>query len=256
MSNEESRKDDYLSSLSPILITRYAHKSSRLIYSIEKNIFIVIGVVVALAAISVIDTLEVMGITDLINENLDDTIIAILSLISLAALLPILQLSLQSKRVLEEWADMFENNSIKNSIIMSLTSISKEDVLRSVAETVEEMGDLLLQYIEKEDPSELFDVSVGGHTHDVLVDLETVKAEKGSDLKKILADYGAIIIKISDGKVSKDDVESFSDSLSAYAMQRRKKNAIGLAIMIGREISPDAYSHEGKVRDMLLVEKP
>jgi hypothetical protein len=256
MSNEESRKDDYRLSLSPTLITKYAHKSSRLIYSIEKNIFIVIGVVAALAAISVIDTLEITGITDFINENLDDPIIAVLSLISLAALLPILRLSFQSKRTLEDWAEMFEHNSIKNSISMSLTSLSKDDALRAVAETVEEVGDLLLQYIEKGEPSEFFDRDVAGDIYDVLVDSETVKEEKGTDLKKVLADYGAIIIKIVDGRINRNEVASFSDSLSAYAMHMRRKNAVGLAIMVGREVSPEAYSGRVKVKDILLIEKP
>jgi hypothetical protein len=253
MSSEENRKDDYRLSLSPTLITRYAHKSSRLIYSIEKNIFIVMGVVAALAAISIIDTLEIMKITDFIDESLDDTIIAVLSLISLAALLPILRLSFQSKRTLEDWAEMFEHNSIKNLISMSLTSFSKDDVVRAVAETVEEVGGLL-QYIEKGEPSEFFDRDVGGNVYDVLIDSETVKAEKGADLKKLLTDYGAIIVKIVDGKISRDEVASFSDSLSAYAMHRRRKNAVGLAIMVGREVSPEAYS--GHVKDILLIEKP
>lgn len=253
MNSGETRKDDHVISLSPTLITRYAHKSSRLIYSIEKNIFIVIGVVTALAAIAVIDTLEIMGITDFINENLNDPIIAILSLVSLAALLPILRLSLQSKRTLEDWAEMFEHNSIKNSITMSLTSISKEDVVHAVADTVEEVGEFLLQYIERGETSEFFDRNVGGTTYDVLIDSETLKLEKRTDLKKILSEYGAIIIKIVNGKISDNDVSSFSDSLSTYSKYRHKKNAVGLAIIVGREVTSEAYS--AVARNILLIEK-
>lgn len=254
MNSEKRRKDDYDLSLSPTLITKYAHKSSRLIHSIENNIFIAIGVVAALAAISVIDTLEILRITDFIGENLDDTIVATLSLGSLAALLLILRLSVQSKKALEEWANMFERNSIKNSISMSLTSRSKDSVVRAVAETVEEVGELLLQYIQKGESSEFFDRDVGGKTYDVLVDLETVKLEKGAELKKILADYGAVIIKIVDGTISNNEVSSFSESLSDYSNYRHKKNAVGLAIMVGREITPEAYSAQAK--DILFIEKP
>src|SRR6185503_13268449 len=132
--DSDINRDDYRSSLSPTLITRYGHKSSSLIRSIEKNIFIVIGVVVALAIISIIDALEVMGITDFIDESLDDPIIAILSVISLASLVPILRLSINSKKTLEEWAQMFENNSIKNLIGMSLTSRGRHEIVHCVAE--------------------------------------------------------------------------------------------------------------------------
>jgi hypothetical protein len=255
------KKDNYLASSSPTLVTRYAHKSSRLIYSIERNIFIVIGVIAVLAAISVIDTFERLGITDFIDESLDDTIIAILSAISLVALIPILRLSLQSKKTLEEWADMFERNSIKNSISMSLTSLTNEEVVYAVAEAVEEIGDPLLQYIEKGDFSEFLNVAVGEHVFDVLIDSQTIKVDKGTDLGRILGDYGPIVIKIVNGKISREEIISFSDSLSRYAMHRhRKRNAIGLAIMIGKEISEEAYSavktSKGPDKDILLIEKP
>jgi hypothetical protein len=255
------KKDSYLASSSPTLVTRYAHKSSRLIYSIEKNIFIVIGVVAALAAISIIDTFERLGISDFIDESLDDTLIAILSVISLASLIPILRLSLQSKKTLEEWADMFERNSIKNSISMSLTSLDKEEVVYVIAETVEEIGSSLSQYIEKGDFPEFFNVAVGEHVFDVLIDSETIKTDKGTDLRRILDDYGPILIKIINGNISKEEIISFSDSLSSYAMHRhRKRNAIGLAMIVGREVSPEAYiaakSGKAPINDILLIEKP
>jgi hypothetical protein len=263
MGNEgnNDKNDSYLASSSPTLVTRYAHKSSRLIYSIEKNIFIVIGVVAALAAISVIDTFERLGISDFIDESLDDTLIAILSVISLASLIPILRLSLQSKKTLEEWANMFERNSIKNSISMSLTSLAMEEVVYVVAETVEEIGDPLSQYIEKGDFPEFFNVAVGEHVFDVLIDSETIKTDKGTDLRRILDDYGPIIIKIINGGISKEEIISFSDSLSSYAMYRhRKRNTIGLAMIVGREVSPEAYtaakSGKALINDILLIEKP
>jgi hypothetical protein len=254
MSIEGSSNDDYQSS--PTLITKYAHKSSRLIHSIEKKIIIVIGVVGAIAAISVIDTLEIVGLTDFIGENLDDTIIATLSLISLAALIPVLRLSFQSKRTLKDWAEMFEHNSIKYSMSISLISLNKDDVVRAVAESVEEIEDRLLQYIENGRPSEFFDRDVGGHVYDILIDSETVKAEKDVELKKMLADYGAIIVKIVDGNVSKNDVTSFSKSLADYSIRRRRRDAVGLAMLVGREISSEAYSDRARVKDVLLIEKP
>lgn len=252
-------QDDYLIS-SPTIITKYARKSSRLIYSIEKNIFIVIGIVVALATVSVIDTLEVLGVIDFIDESLDDPIIAILSLASLAGLAPILRLSLQSKKALEEWAEMFESNSLKNSISMYLTVPTKEEVVHAVAEAVEEIGDPLLRYVEKGNYDEFFNVSVGTTVFDVLIDSETVKEDKDADLKKMLDSYGAIIVKIINGKVDKEEITSFATLLSSYATQRRRKDAVGLAMIVGNEVTPEAYvaakTYRTQTKGILLIEKP
>ena len=257
-----SRGDDDLVSSSPTIVTKYAHRSSRLIYSIEKNLYVIIAIVAILAVISVIDAFEVIGLTDFIPEGLDDIIIAILSLASLAALLPMLRLSIVSKRTLEEWANMFEHNSIRNSICMSLKATTKEELVYAIGETVEEIGDPLLNYVEAGDFSEFFNVPLGENVFDVLIDSETVRADKGADLKKILGEYGAIIIKIVDGQINKKELISFSSAISKYAFQRRRKiqNAVGLALIVGKEISPDAYSttRSGNlaVKDILLIEKP
>jgi hypothetical protein len=261
---EEDRTidDDYLISSSPTIVTKYAHRSSKLIYSIEKNLYVIIAIVSILVVISVVDAFEVIGITNFIGEGLDDMIIAILSLASLAALLPMLRLSLESKKMLEEWADMFEHNSIKNAISMSLTTGTKEELVNAIGETVKEIGDPLLKYIEKGDFPEFFNVTIGENVFDILIDSETVRADKDSELKKILGDYGAIIITIVDDKISKKEIISFSSAISKYAAQRHRKvkNATGLAMIVGREISPDVYSTSRsgnmQVKDILLIEKP
>lgn len=256
MDNDESRKENSQWSLSPVLITRYAGKSSRLIRSIERNIFVVIGVVAVLATISVIDAFEILGITDLIGENLDDSIIAILSLISLAALIPILKISLKSKKILEEWAEMFEYNSIRNSLSMSLMSGKKEDILYAVAETVEELGGPLHEYLQKGSSPELHDKDVGGYVFDVLLDRDTVTAEKGPELRRVLADYGAVIIKIIDGKVGREELEAFSDFLNAYSGRSRNHRIVGLAVMVGKEVDQDLGASLAKKRKIVLIEQP
>ena len=164
--DNSSTDDDHLVSSSPTIVTKYAHRSSRLIYSIEKNLYVIIAIVAVLVVISVIDAFEVIGITNFIGEGLDDMIIAILSLASLAALLPMLRLSLESKKMLEEWANMFEYNSIKNSISMSLTTATREELVYAVGETVKEIGDPLLKYVERGDFSEFFNVAIGETTFD------------------------------------------------------------------------------------------
>lgn len=254
-----NQNNDYSSS--PTIVTKYAHKSARLIRSIEKNIFIIIGIIAVLVSISVIDTIEVLGITDLIGESLDDMIIAILSIASLAALFFMLRLLLNSRKSLEEWADMFERNSIRNSISMSLITSTKEDLVCAIADAVQELEEPLHEYLDKGDPHELFDVNTGYDIFDVLIDQDTVVEDKSPSLKRKLESYGAIMVKIVDGAVGKEEIKSLSDSLSKYLLRKRKRDAIGLAIIVGKEISPEALaatrsSPVQTARDILFIERP
>ncbi len=78
-------------------------------------------------------------------------------------------------------------------------------------------------------------------TFDVLVDANHVLDDGtaiSNNLRKILGDYGATIIKIIDGVINKNSVESFVDSLSQYVSLT--KNQVGLGLIIGEEIATDA----------------
>lgn len=258
--NGTGNQNNDLISSSPTIVTKYAYKSARLIRSIEKNIFIIVGIIAGLVSISVIDTTEVLGLTDLIGENMDDMTIAILSISSLAALFFMLRLLLNSRKSLEEWADMFERNSIRNSISMSLIAPTKEDLVCAIADAVQELEEPLNEYLDKGDPHELFNVNTGYDTFDLLIDQDTVVEDKSPGLKRKLESYGAIMVKIFDGTVGKDEIKSLSDSLSKYLSHKRKKDAIGLAIIVGKEISPEARavtksSPEQIVRDILFIER-
>ena len=246
-------------SFSPILPTKYAHNSAKLIYSIEKNLFVVIGVIVGLAVFSVLDVLEIRGIIDVFPENLDDTIIALFSISSLIALLPLIRLILKSKKIFEKWADTFEQNSMKAGINLSMAGKNKEEAVRAISETVEEIGESLRKYLtSKENFGEFFDVKIGNLTFDVLIDAEQVQSE-ANYLKKVLAEYGPIIIKITDGTVDKGVVESFRNSIYDYASLTKKD--VGLAIIIGEDIESEANdlakrSTNKQIRNLLLIEKP
>ena len=116
------------------------------------------------------------------------------------------------------------------------------------------------------------DVSIGdGKTsspYDVLLDSSHVlngdDKNKGNSLRKVLEDYGAIIIKIVDGYVDRSQVESFVDSLAKYASL--SKNQVGLGIIVGEDISPEAKESVSKfisekrrrlpINHLLLIDKP
>jgi hypothetical protein len=127
---------------------------------------------------------------------------------------------------------------------------NKQEAIFALVQSVEEIGEPLEEYItsRKSDLREFCDVSIGeGNTRitfDVLMDSshvlddDAVGKSKSSALKKVLEDYGAVIMKIVDGHVDRGIVESFVDSIIRYVFVSNRQ--VGLAIIIGEEISPEA----------------
>lgn len=79
------------------------------------------------------------------------------------------------------------------------------------------------------------------------------------DLRSVLNEYGAVIIKIESGKVDADTVALFSRSLSNYV--KETKNHVGLSVIIGENVSDSAYnlvntSNVEVVKRIVLVDKP
>jgi hypothetical protein len=62
-----------------------------------------------------------------------------------------LLLTIKSKRVLENWDDVFERNSITAGINISMSSRTREEAVHAIAETVEEIGSQLREYISSRD---------------------------------------------------------------------------------------------------------
>lgn len=258
---------------SPILATKYAHIASRQINTLGKNLILVIGIIFALIVISLLDTLHTIGYTSVIPDAGYDSMITISSVILFVTTLYLLNTLLKSKRMLSSWADTFERNSIKAGMNIAMINKSKEEALHAIAETVEQIGEPLRKYIlSGENYKNFIDASIKINSNeillfDVLIDQDHIKDNmsgdsddsRSIDLKQSLQEYGSVIIKITDGTVDKDSIESFSKSLSNYVSLT--KNKIGLAVIIGDDISKDAYSiakqHESnKVNYIILVEKP
>lgn len=256
---------------SPILATRYAHKSSKLVYSIEKNFYLIICIISSLFVLSLLDFLEVRGIFSVSM----DFLITIFSGISVAILSYTIPNILKSKRMLRSWADMFERNSIRAGLNISMVNKSKEEAVHAIAETIEEVGEQLRKYISSKDNfNEFLNISYtsGGKDDvdkilfDVVIDAEHVVNVKTKDSKEIsvrlqdvLKGYGAIVIKIVDGNITREMVTSFSKDLNLY--KSSSKNKIHLAIMIGNDISEDLHALAMKlerngIKYFVLVEKP
>lgn len=277
--DKEVQEEEWHLPSSPILATRYAHRSSKLIYSIEKNFHWLIGLVGLLFVLSLLDLLRINHIFGLHI----DTPITILLAISMIALGFTFRSVLKSRRMLESWADMFERNSIRAGLDISMANKSKEEAVQAIAEAVEEIGDPLREYIcYKENFNEFLNVLVGKSdssngsisdgskdnvSFDVLIDSGHVipisdnnKEQISNNLVEALKDYGAIIIRIIDGKISNDTIVSFSKQLHSYTSLT--KNKVHLAVLMGDDATEEAYKQaiksekKGKIDFLVVVEKP
>jgi hypothetical protein len=173
---------------------------------------------------------------------------------------------------------MFERNTITTAMSIAMTRRDKEQAIRALVESVDEISEPLEEYIisRKSDLREFSDVSIDdGNTRttfDILMGSSHVlngggddDKSKSNNLRRVLEDYGAIIIKIVDGYVETRHVESFVESLAKYASL--SKTQIGLGLIIGEEISPEARESVNKlffekktkqlpINYLLLIDKP
>jgi hypothetical protein len=267
--NSSSNSDDDLQS--PVLATKYAHTASNLVRTLTKKFVFIIGVISALIVLAVLDVLHVVGYMKGIPDVVYDSMIVTFSVILLVIILYLLNTLLKSKNILNSWADTFERNSIKTGMTIAMTNKSKEEAIGAIAETVAQIGEPLRNYISlKANLKKFLDVSIKNNNNDVffdiLIDQDHVKNEtssngdnNSSNLKQSLMEYGAVVIKIVEGTVDNKIVHSFYNSLSKYVSLT--KNKVGLALIIGDNISEDAGSiarqlENNKINYIVLIEKP
>ncbi len=244
---------------STILTTRFGFASAKLIHSVEKNLYLVMAVIVSIAILSI---LNILGILDyLYSDDVDYHVDLILSIILVAVLAPLLILIIKSRRVLDKWNDMFERNTIATSMSIVMANRSKEEALKSLTQSVGQISQPLREYMETKEfnPSQFIDLSINKEIKfDVLMSSDILQ---DSDLKEVLEEFGTIVIKIVEGTVYKTTVELFVRALNTYVSLT--KSRIGLALIIGEEISEDAHQYansvsnkRNKIDQLILISKP
>lgn len=237
--------DTYEFSSSTILTSRYGHESTRLIHVIEKNLLLIMAIIVAMAVLSILNTLGVLEY--LYSHDVDYIVDVTLSLILVVVLVPLIILLLKSRRTLDRWTDMFERNTIVTTMNIAMKNRSKEEAILALPQSIRQISDPLQEYIDSKGSSmsEFLNVSVDSRLiFDVLLDADHIRNNNGSssnisnNLRRVLKEYGAIIIKIIDGNVDRHSLEVFRDSLSRY--NDITSNQIGLGLIIGEDVTEDA----------------
>lgn len=257
-----SEKEDDNSSSSIILAARFGSESLNVIRSVEKNLLLVIFILIPLVAFAILDTLEVFK-----QINIHDIIIVILSIILTIVSISLYWFSRKSRYILHRWAKMFEESTISSLMNIYLKDKTKEEIIRSLSESIEQIYSLQ-EYIVKR-PSNIakfMDVKVNEDLiFDILIDKERILNENNmdaNDLYKEIKRYGSIIVNVVDHTIDKPTVELFFNSLLKYISL--SKNKIGLAMIVGDTASPNGFDLVNKlniknskiIRHFILIEKP
>ena len=269
-SNKDSNNNSNKSSPSLILTAKYGHESSKLIHLVEKNLYVVIGLILFTAALSIVNAL---GFHYLLaySENIDFIVDIALGVILVIVVIPLIILLFRSRKTLDRWDDMFETNTLSISIGIAMANRTKEEAFRAIMQSVQQINQPLNDYLiaSKSNFKEFTDVSVDKNiTFDILIDSNHVlngnNKDNSNSLRNVLKAYGAIIVKIFDDRTDKVSVESYVNSLLQYTY--RTKNQVGLAIIIGQEISSETQEYANqllhkhkrsrKINNLLLIEKP
>lgn len=255
----ERDKMDFSASADSVTLTQYSSEASRLIRSFTKNIPFVVVILILIVSLTTLDLVMDLGFTRILaDETIDAIIIAVSSFLILFTLL-LVRPVLRSQKILVKWSNLFENNSIRTGLILTIKNKSKEEILYALSGIITQVANPLEDYLSKSDKKEFYNVSKDGFTtFDILIDNSTIKSIDSDSLRNAIQEYGGIIIKIVDKVIDKSVTEDFLKSLQKY----QKRDKIGLAIIIGDSISEESYVLVDRIKDksisdnLILVEKP
>jgi hypothetical protein len=242
-----------------VILTQYSSEASQLIKSFTKNIPFVVVILILIVSMTTLDLVMDLGFTRILSDETIDTIIIAISVFLILFTLFLVRPVLRSQKILDKWSNLFENNAIRTGIILTIKNNSKEEILRALPEVIDQIANPLEYYLSKSDKKEFYNVNIDDiTTFDILIDRSTIKSIDSDSLKNAIQEYGSILIKIVDKAIDKSITEDFLKSLQKY----KKRDKIGLAIIIGDSISQESYILANKIKDrtisdnLILIEKP
>ena len=157
--------------------------------------------------LSILNILGALDYFSTSSEQVDKIVDLTLLGVLIAVLIPLVLLLLRSRNVLDRWTDMFERNTIMATMSITMTARTKEEAILALSQSIQEISKPLQDYIDSRKTSlnEFLSVSIHDANDllfDVLLDSDHVLNDGSSssnNLKRVLKEYGAIIIKIVDG---------------------------------------------------------
>src|SRR5688500_3926065 len=132
---KKDKIDDSINADSHVLLTQYSSEASQLIKSFTKNIPFVIVILVIIASMTIFDLVMDLGFTNILSDETIDAMIIIVSIFLILFLIFTVRPILKSQKILDKWSNLFENNAIRTSILLTINNNSKEEILKALSET-------------------------------------------------------------------------------------------------------------------------
>ncbi len=268
MKNFDNQDSTDLNTFSPTLITTYSQKAVSSIRSIEHILYVLLSVLVAFALLVFIDTAAVKGYIKFLPEDEYDIVLSLIAFVAIGIIIFLLRIILNTRKKLDNWAYVFEKNSIGSLISIGLSSLDKKSLLFSIVENIGEIGDPIKRYISKnkDNIDSFFDQRVSKETvFDILIDGENVLAKDGDDNNDFiinkLNEYGAVVgnLVTKQDPIDINEVKLFIKSVLEYSKSSNKY--VGLAILAGNEITSEAMDYaknyfSNSIGYLIIIEKP
>ena len=115
----ESDKTGFGLSADSVILTKYSSEASQLIKSFTKNIPLVVMILILIVSMTTLDLVMDLGFTRILSDETIDTIIIAVSVFLILFTLFLVRPVLRSRKILDKWSNLFENNAIRTGIILT-----------------------------------------------------------------------------------------------------------------------------------------
>ena len=178
--------DDTATADSPILLTQYSSEASQLIKSFTKYMPFVVIILILITSITTFDLVRQLGFfTNVLTDKTIDAMIIAVSILLIIFLIFTVRPLLRSQKILDKWSNLFEKNSIRTDILLTINNKSKEEILNAISKNIEQIASPLQYYLSKSgDDTEFYDINVNDVIFDILIDKSTIKSNINSDSLK------------------------------------------------------------------------
>ena len=250
---------------SPTLITNYSEKAISFINSIERFLFLLLPFLILFAIVILFDTVALKNYVQILSDDIFDLLASIFGFIAVGIIIYLLKIIVDTRKKMDNWAYVFEKNTIGTSISISLTKLESLDLLNAIVENVKEIGESIQKYISNDTKSiERFTQQNFSDNvfFDILIDDTRIDKDKDENnyFKNKINEYGSIIGKIQTSSVVDSNTANiFIQSILEYVKVTNK--FVGLALLVGNEVTDEAMKIVTNYSDkhigyLIVIDKP
>ena len=235
------------------MITSYSRRASGFISSVVRFLYVLLAVLIVFALVSMLDMAIVWGFVQFLSDDQLDFAVSVLAFVTIGIIAVLLKHVINLRNKMNRWYFAFERNSIMASINLRLSKLERMEILKSIIDTIPEIGIPLKKYImdNGDDIGQFTGQSVPGDPYfDLLIDDTKVASNdngKNDCLKDKIKRHGAIIVKVENdgssaagmgGIIDIKSSELFVQSILRYA--KTTKKFVGLALLCGSYVTEEA----------------